>query len=89
MQETFYRTGQGWVAWFSVAWPDVEMPIDVERDLGFAGPAPLFGISGKTAALIVFGVIALIILWAIGSLMKDDSEYEIWEVRRRFRGPRR
>ncbi len=59
IQETFYRTEQGWVAGFSVAMPDVEMPIEVERDLGFAGPAPLFGISGKTAALIVFGVIVL------------------------------
>jgi hypothetical protein len=61
-QESFYRTERGWVAWFNTAMPDVDMPIDVERDLGFAGPAPLFGISGKTAVWIVIGVIALIMV---------------------------
>lgn len=53
------------MAWFSVAMPDVEMPIDVERDLGFAGPAPLFGISEKTAIQVGFGVILLVVIVVI------------------------
>jgi hypothetical protein len=88
MQETFYRTGRGWVAWFSVAMPDVEMPIDVERDLGFAGPAPLFGISGETAVFIVVGVIVLIFLLVFWSRTKDDPGDEYLIVRRIRRPPR-
>lgn len=89
MQETFYRTGQGWVAWFSVAWPDVEMPIEVERDLGFAGPAPLFGISGEAAAFIVFGLIVIIfLLWVFRPWDKDEPESEILVIQR-IRRPRR
>lgn len=65
IQETFYRTQRGWVAWFSVAMPDVEMPIGVERDFGFAGPAPLFGIKEKTVILVVFGLILLAVVVAI------------------------
>jgi hypothetical protein len=84
MQETFYRTEQGWVAWFSVAMPDVEMPIEVERDLGFAGPAPLFGISGEAAVFIVFGVIVLIFLLWLWSLPRGPTgpEYEVVVIRR-------
>jgi hypothetical protein len=61
-QEWFYRTRRGWVAWFSTAMPNVDMPIEVERDLGFAGPAPLLGIPERTLAFIVLGVLALVVL---------------------------
>lgn len=87
MQETFYRTGKGWVAWFSVAWPDKEMPIEVERDLGFAGPAPLFGISGEAAFWIVIGVIVLIFIGFI-AWNSDPRGPEDEYVILRFRRPR-
>jgi hypothetical protein len=84
MQETFYRKQRGWVAWFSVAMPDVEMPIEVERDLGFAGPAPLFGISEKTAVKIGLGVIVLILVVAFSVWIKDpDDEIVVIRIRRR------
>jgi hypothetical protein len=60
IQEEFYRPrGHRWTAWFETSMPDKEMPIEVERDLGFAGPAPLFGIHLVTVVWIVFGLIAL------------------------------
>jgi hypothetical protein len=73
IQETFYRTRQGWVAGLDVAMPDVEMPIDVQRDLGFAGPAPLFGISGEAAVWVILGVIALILLSVAGAASRDSG----------------
>lgn len=53
--------------------PDVEMPIDVRRDLGLAGPAPLFGISGETAVWVILGAIALILLSVAGAASRDSG----------------
>ncbi|HWJ42773.1 MAG TPA: hypothetical protein VNR67_05000 [Solirubrobacterales bacterium] len=74
IQELFYRTGGGWLAWLDVAWPDVEMPVEVERDLGFAGPAPLFGVSLGTAVKIGLGVIALILLVVVSNWLRDPED---------------
>jgi hypothetical protein len=73
MEEEFYRTRRGWVAWFSTAMPDVEMPAAVERDLGFPGPATFLGVSTKTLAWIFLGVVALVVLALLGRFLGGES----------------
>jgi hypothetical protein len=67
IQEEFFRPrGRRWTAGFETSMPDKPMPKTVERDLGFAGPAPLFGISLETVIWIALGVIVLTVV-VIGS----------------------
>ena len=62
IQEWFFRAQRGWVAWFSTAMPDVEMPTAVAEDLGIAEPESLLETIVKWAMWGVLGGIVLLVL---------------------------
>jgi hypothetical protein len=66
IQEWFFRAQRGWVAWFSTAMPDVEMPTPVAEDLGIAEPKSLLETIVKWVIWGVLGGVVLLVLLFFG-----------------------